>query len=133
MNLNSIRSKGTVDLRKAFVDSFDYIVHRTKMDIDQKIKELAEMFAKTSKELADLVKKNEQFIMEEAKRVEEAVRKTSEVLYGSSNKHLKNYPFNTTAVGEIIIQWSIVRFVFRETKIHENFMLAVRFLPIAGI
>ncbi|CAK9815851.1 hypothetical protein ANTQUA_LOCUS8636 [Anthophora quadrimaculata] len=78
VNVNSRRCKSTEDLRKAFAEAFSYILNRTKMDIDQKMKELAEMFSKTSKELGDLVKKNEQFIVDEMQRIEESVRAASE-------------------------------------------------------
>lgn len=49
------------------------------MDVDEKIKELTEMFLKTGKELGELVKQNEKFVMDEIHRVEDAVRRTTEV------------------------------------------------------
>lgn len=68
------------------------------MDIDKKMKELAELFSKTGNELSEMVKKNEKFMAEEIRRVQEAIRGTSEVLHCSpSNENPNSYKFNSSA------------------------------------
>ncbi|KAK1131704.1 hypothetical protein K0M31_015864 [Melipona bicolor] len=49
------------------------------MDVDQKIKELKDLFAKTGEELSELVRNNEKFVKEEMQKVEETVRRDTEV------------------------------------------------------
>ena len=49
------------------------------MDVDRKMKELKDLFAKTGEELLELVRSNEKFVNGEMQKVEEAVRKTTEV------------------------------------------------------
>lgn len=74
-----IRRTNGEKLKKSLAETFGYIVRRSRMDIDEKMKELADLFVKTGKELGELVKKNEQFITDEMLRVEEAVRTATEV------------------------------------------------------
>lgn len=67
------------------------------MDIDEKMKELSELFSKAGKELNEIVKKNEEFIADEVRRVQEAIQQTSEVLHCStSNENLNGYEFNSS-------------------------------------
>ncbi|XP_043526363.1 uncharacterized protein LOC122537341, partial [Frieseomelitta varia] len=75
----SKRSKSDKDLAKSFAETFAYVVRQTKMDVDRKMKELKDLFAKTGEELLELVRSNEKFVNGEMQKVEEAVRKSTEV------------------------------------------------------
>ncbi|XP_076391234.1 uncharacterized protein LOC143265078 isoform X2 [Megachile rotundata] len=58
---------------------------RTKMDIGKKMKELTDLFSKTGKELAEMVKQNQAFISEEIRKAEKTVREATEEC---SKKHM---------------------------------------------
>lgn len=75
----SRRGKGYKDTRKASIDTFICILPRTRMDIEQKMKEVSELLAKTAKELSELMKKNEDLLKKEIKRVDEIIRQTLKV------------------------------------------------------
>ncbi|CAL7951922.1 unnamed protein product [Xylocopa violacea] len=80
VNPYPVRRKNSEDPRKSLADTFGYIFRQTRMDIDRRMKELADLFTKTRNELSELVRKNEQFVMDEMRRVEEAVRTATEVV-----------------------------------------------------
>lgn len=93
MNVYSKRGNSGRNVARSFAETFIYVVRQTKMDIDKKMKELTELFSKTGKELSELVKRNEQFIMEEMQKVEDTVRKTTEVVIRTSTAWLGKLPF----------------------------------------
>ncbi|XP_076278224.1 uncharacterized protein LOC143208054 [Lasioglossum baleicum] len=67
------------DVARSFTEAFHYILRRTRMDIDRKMKELEELFTKTGTELGEIVKKNEEFVAEELRKVRGVVQNTVEV------------------------------------------------------
>lgn len=91
MGVNFVRNKSSEDLRQTLAKAYGYIHRRTKMDIQEKMKELSDLFSKTGKELGEIVKQNEEFISEEIRKAEETIRKASEVFQSSTKKKKKNF------------------------------------------
>ncbi|KAG6798069.1 hypothetical protein HZU73_06538 [Apis mellifera caucasica] len=60
------------------------------MDIDQKMKEVSELLARTAKELSELMKRNEEVLKKEIKKVDEIIRQTIKVCSEGKVENLRD-------------------------------------------